>query len=162
MRALRYAALLALAVWSGGLVALGAIAAPAAFDVAAARQIADGRLVAGAIVGETLRRFHHVAYLCGAAVILSLVARRILGPRPRRAGIRIAMAAIMLAATAYSGVAVAGRIQTLQDGMGTAPSNLPAADPRRAEFGRLHATSTALLLIPILGSLALIWWELWD
>jgi Domain of unknown function (DUF4149) len=162
MLALRYAALLALVVWCGGLIALGAVAAPAAFDVAAARQIADGRLVAGAVVGETLRRFHQVAYLCGATLILSLVARRILGPRPRRAGIRIALAAIMLAATAYSGIAVAGRIRALQQEMRTAPSDLPATDSRRAAFGRLHATSTALLLIPVLGSLALIWWELRD
>jgi hypothetical protein len=162
MLALRYAALLALVVWCGGLIALGAVAAPAAFDVSAARQVGDGRLLAGAIVGEALRRFHRIAYFCGAAVILSLLARRILGPKPRRAGIRLALAAIMLGATVYAGTAVAGRIRTLQAEIGTAPSNLPESDARRAEFGRLHATSTALLLIPVLGSLALIWWELRD
>jgi hypothetical protein len=130
--------------------------------VLAARQVADGRLIAGAIFGETLLRFHQLAYLCGGVLLLSLVARRILGPRPRRAGIRVAMASIMLASAMYSGLVVARRIQTLQREIGSAPSNLPASDPRRAEFGRLHATSTILLLVPILGSLALIWWELKD
>jgi hypothetical protein len=162
MRALRYAALLALVVWSGGLIALGLVAAPAIFDTVAARQIADGRLVAGAIFGEALRRFHPVAYACGAVLALSLLARRILGPRPRHTGVRIALASIMLAAMVYSGTAVASRIAALQREVGVAPSSLPTADPRRAEFGRLHATSTTLLLVPVLGSLALIWWELRD
>ena len=162
MLALRYAALLALVVWAGGLLALGLVAAPAAFDVMAARQVAEGRLLAGAIFGETLRRFHHIGYLCGGVLLLSLIARRILGPRPRRAGVRVALASIMLAATMYSGLVVTGRIQTLQQHIGALPSSLPADDPRRVEFGRLHATSTILLLVPVLGSLALIWWELRD
>jgi hypothetical protein len=162
MLALRYAALLALVVWAGGLLALGLVAAPAAFDVLAARQVADGRLLAGAIFGETLRRFHHIGYVCGGVLLLSLVARRILGPRPRRAGVRVGLASIMLAATMYSGLVVAGHIQTLQQQIGAAPSTLPEGDSRRAEFGRLHATSTILLLVPVLGSLALIWWELRD
>ena len=162
MLALRYAALLALGVWAGGLLALGLVAAPAAFDVLAARQVAEGRLLAGAIFGETLRRFHQIGYLCGGVLILSLAARRILGPRPRRAGVRVALASIMLAATMYSGLVVAGRIQSLQQHIGASPSSLPPEDPRRAEFGRLHATSTILLLVPILGSLLLIWWELRD
>jgi hypothetical protein len=162
MLALRYAALLALVVWSGGLVALGMVAAPSAFDTLAASQVADGRALAGAVFGETLRRFHHVAYVCGGVLLLSLIARRILGPRPRHAGIRVALVSIMLAAMVYSGAVLAGRIHALQQSIGAAPSSLPAADPRRVEFGRLHATSTALLLVPVIGSLALIWWELRD
>lgn len=162
MLALRYAALLALVVWSGGLVALGLVAAPAIFDTLASRQLADSRLVAGAVFGEALRRFHQVAYGSAAVVILSLVARRILGPRPRRAGVRVALASIMLAAMVYSGAVIARRMQAMQQEIGAAPSSLPATDPRRAEFGWLHATSTTLLLVPVLGSLALIWWELRD
>ena len=63
MLALRYAAVLALVVWIGGLVALGALAAPAAFDVLGALG-AEGRTLAGSVVGETLRRFNLVAYGC--------------------------------------------------------------------------------------------------
>ena len=51
MLALRYVSLLALVVWVGGLVALGAIAAPVTFDVIAARHVPEGRLLAGAIFG---------------------------------------------------------------------------------------------------------------
>lgn len=162
MRALRYAALLSLAIWAGGLVMLGAIAAPAAFDVTASRGVIDGRAVAGAIVGEVLSRFHRVAYLCAAVLLLSLITRRILGPRPHRAGIRVLVACLMLAATIYSGVAVSGRITSLQQRIGAAPSSLPEDDPRRVEFGRLHATSNILQLVPLLGAMALMWFELRD
>ena len=68
---LRYVALLALVVWVGGLFALGAIAAPATFDVMAIRQIPDGRMLAGAVFGEILRRFFLVELRAAAAVFSS-------------------------------------------------------------------------------------------
>jgi uncharacterized membrane protein len=61
MLALRYAALLAVAVWLGGLLVLGAIAAPSTFDVTAARHVSNDRILAGAIFGEMLKRFHKLA-----------------------------------------------------------------------------------------------------
>ena len=76
---LRYVALLALVLWVGGLVVLGAIAAPATFDVMAARHITDGRLLAGAVFGEILRRFFLVSCGAAAVVFFSLTLRRILG-----------------------------------------------------------------------------------
>jgi hypothetical protein len=162
MLALRYAALLALTVWVGGLIALGSIAAPASFDVLAARGVPDSRVVAGALFGEMLRRATTVGYICGAVLLVSLLARRILGPRPVGGGIRFILASVMLAATVYSGVIVSNRIQALQHAIGAAPSSLPVTDSRRAEFGRLHALSTALLAIPVLGGLILIGLELKD
>jgi hypothetical protein len=160
MLALRYAALLMLVVWVGGLVALGAVAAPEIFAVLAAREAADGRLLAGAVFGETLRRFHFVTYSAGGVLLLTLVLRRILGPRPLRFAWRLAIALLMLAATIASGWFVAGRITHLQQTMSVAPSRLAADDPRRLEFGRLHALSTGLQLVPLLGGLALMYWEL--
>ena len=157
---LRYVALLALVVWVGGLVALGAIAAPATFDVMAWRHVADGRLLAGAVFGEILNRFFYVS--CGAGLVLlaSFLLRRILGPKPRRLGIRGGILLLMLAATLYAGVVVAGRIAALQASIGVAPSSLAENDPRRVEFGRLHGLSSALQLVPLLGGLCLIYLEL--
>ena len=103
MLALRYGAVLAIAVWAGGLLALGAIVAPAIFDVVALRQVPEGRVLAGAIFGEAFRRFHLVGYGCGAVLLLSLGIRAILGPRPRRFAVRFGIAALMLAASLYSG-----------------------------------------------------------
>jgi len=160
MPLLRYVAVLALVIWIGGLVALGTIAAPVTFDVTAARHVPDARLVAGALFGEMLRRFALVSYAAGAVLLLTLVTRRILGPRPHWFGLRAGIATAMLAATAYAGIVVAGRIDTLQRATGVAPSSLPEGDPRRVEFGRLHGMSTALQLVPLLGGLALIFWEI--
>lgn len=162
MFALRYAGLVALAVWVGGLIAVGGIGAPAIFDVVDARHVTDGRLLSGAIVGELLRRFQLVSYACGAVVIASLATRAVLGPRPRRFAWRLALATLMVGASLYSGLVVAGRVARMQQEIGAAPSSLPDGDPRRAAFGRLHGQSTALQFVPLLGGLALILLELTD
>jgi hypothetical protein len=162
MLALRYVGLLALVLWVGGLLVLGAIGAPSIFDVLAIRQVADGRVLAGAIFGETLRRFHLLSYACGAVLLATMIVRAVLGPRPRRFAVRAAIAFVMLAASAYSGLVVTARIERAQAAIGAAPSSLPDGDPRRAAFGRLHATSTGLELVPVLGGLLLLFWELKD
>ena len=162
MLALRYAGVLALTLWVGGLLVLGAIGAPAIFDVLAARQIPNDRVLAGAIFGETLRRFHLLSYGCGLVLCLTLLARGVLGPRPLRFAARLGLAFLMLVATAYSGMIVSKRIARAQVEIGVAPSSLPEGDPRRAAFGRLHATSTGLLLVPLVGGLLLLFRELKD
>jgi len=162
MLVLRYAGLLALTVWVGGLLVLGAIAAPSVFDVLAARQIANDRLVAGAVFGEILRRFHVLSFACGAVLLGTLVMRGVMGPRPLMFAARVTVAFLMLAAAAYSGMIVAPRIAQLQATAVVAPSTLPEHDPRRVEFGRLHALSTGIQVVPVLGGLFLLFRELKD
>lgn len=161
MLALRYAAVLALALWTGGLVVVGAVAAPSVFDILGARS-AEGRVLAGAVVGALLERFTMIAYGCAVVVLLSLVTRGVLGPRPRRFAYRVGGLLLMIAATVYAGSVVAPRIAAMQRSIGTAPSALAESDPRRIEFGRLHGTSVSLQLVPLLGGLALLFWELKD
>jgi hypothetical protein len=156
---LRFVALLTLVIWVGGLLALGAVAAPAIFDVLAA-QPDGGRVLAGALFGEILRRFHLVTYTAGALLLGTLILRRVLGPSPRRFGWRAGLATLMLTASAYSGIVVAGEIAGLQRQIGAAPSSLPEGDARRVRFGRLHGLSTALQLVPLLGGLMLMYWEI--
>jgi len=45
---------------------------------------------------------------------------------------------------------------------GGAPSSLAETDPRRIEFARLHQLSTVLQLLPVVGGLALLFWEARD
>ena len=160
MLGLRFVALVTLVVWVGGLLALGAVAAPSIFGVLAATQPDHGRLLAGALVGEILRRFQIVSYAAGALLLGTLILRSVLGPRPRRFAWRAGLATVMLAASAYSGIVVAKRIGRLQRAIGVAPSSLPEGDARRIEFGRLHGLSTALQLVPVVGGLMLIFWEI--
>lgn len=159
MLALRYLAVLTLVIWVGGILVLGAVAAPSIFDVLAS-QPDGGRMLAGALFGAILRRFRLVSYAAGGLLLGTLLLRRVLGPAPRRFAWRAGIATVMLAAGIYSGFVVAARIARIQAEIGVAPSSLPAGDARRVEFGRLHGLSTGLELIPVLGGLMLMYWEI--
>ena len=159
MLALRYAAVVALALWVGGLVALGALAAPAAFDVLGPHG-SEGRALAGAVFGETFDRFHTVVYACAAVLLASLVSRAVLGPRPRRFSLRMTVSAVMLAAAAWTGVVLIPQIEGAQQAR--AAAGRPHTPEERAEFGRLHGLSTSLQLLPLLGGLVLLFFELKD
>jgi hypothetical protein len=160
MLALRLAAVLGLVFWVGGLAALGSIAAPALFDVVGAG--AGGRALAGTAFGEILSRFHTATYVCAAVIIASLAVRGVLGPRPRHFSIRMLISTLMVAASAWSGLVLIPRIQEAQRAFGSPPSVLPDTDPQRREFDRLHGMSASLQLVPLLGGVALIFFELKD
>ena len=162
MLALRFVGVVALTLWVGGLLVLGGIAAPSIFEVLATHHVSSDRVIAGAVFGEILRRFHLLSYLCGFVLLATLLTRGVLGPRPIWFAARVGTACLMVAATAYSGLVVSSKIARVQAQIGGSPSSLPQLDPRRAAFGRLHATSTGLQLVPILGGLLLLFRELKD
>jgi uncharacterized membrane protein len=158
--ALRYAYLLALVVWLGGMIVLGAVVAPTVFGVLEANAPGEtGRALAGAVFGTVLARFHYVAYAAGTVIVVTLAAMALVGPRPRGFAVRTTLVAGMLAIALYSGVVVTGRIEALQQEVGGLPSRLPPGDARRVRFDALHRLSTLLMLINSLGALALLSWE---
>ncbi len=159
MVALRYAYLVALVVWLGGLLALGGIAAPAIFGSLTAAQGMAGREMAGLAFGSVLRRFHLVAYACAGVMILAFSFMAVLGPRPVRFAVRLGIIVGMLAITLYSGLVVSRRVERLRDEIGGPVAALPESDPRRLMFGRLHGLSTTLLLVTAVGGLTLLFWE---
>lgn len=79
MPVLRVASLAIVALWFGGLVALGIAAAPP----------------------ELFERFRHVAWWYGGALIALLFLRTVLGPRPLRLSIQLGLVAAMLAANVF-------------------------------------------------------------
>ena len=97
MTGLRYVALVALAVWVGGLVALGTVAAPALFAAIEAQNTPGGRELAGVLFGAVFSRFQYLAWALGLALLISLGARAALGPRPRRFAVRMWTVTAMLA-----------------------------------------------------------------
>jgi hypothetical protein len=50
----------------------------------------------------------------------------------------------------------------VQQEIGGLPSSLPPDDERRVAFARGHRLSTMLELVPLVGGLALLFWELKD
>jgi uncharacterized membrane protein len=159
MLLLRYVYVLALVIWLGGMVALGALVAPTTFEVLQTREPASGRALAGEVFGQTIARFHYVEYGAGALLVVALVTMRLLGPRPAAFGARTLIAAGMLATALYSGLVVLRRIDAIQQDVGGLASRLPASDPRRLRFDELHQLSTRLMLATMAGALVLLYWE---
>jgi uncharacterized membrane protein len=159
MLALRYVYVLALVVWLGGMVLLGAIVAPTTFEVLQASEPIAGRALAGDLFGAILGRFHYVAYAAGAVLWLTLAVMAVLGPRPASYAIRSAIIAVMLGVALYSGFIVLSRVDAIQREVGRLPSLLPAGDARRTEFDALHLLSTRLMLLNMAGALVLLYWE---
>lgn len=159
MLALRYVYVLALVVWLGGMVVLGAIVAPATFQVLQANEPVSGRELAGAVFSATLARFHYVAYAAGGLLLLTLAAMALLGPRPSGFAIRALIVTAMLGVAMYSGAVVLKGIDRIQQEVGGLPSRLPEGDARRVRFDQLHLLSTRLMLLNIAGALVLLYWE---
>ncbi len=86
MVALRYVYVLALSIWFGGIITVGAIIAP--------------------VSALGLRRFYLTSYIAGALVLTSLAAMAALGPRPSGFFARFAVAVAMSALTLYAGLAL--------------------------------------------------------
>ena len=130
--ALRFAYLVALAVWLGGMIALGMTVAPSLFQTLPSLSPENGRAFAGDTFKVVLTRFHAVEYACGGTAIVALVVMALLGPRPRHFSIRALTLAVMLGVSIYSGRRVLGGIDAIQAEVGTLPSRLPAGDARTA------------------------------
>jgi hypothetical protein len=159
---LRYLYLVALVVWLGGMIALGAVVAPTIFQTLQQLSPQDGRAFAGESFKAMLVRFHYLSYACGAVLLLSLIGMGLLGPRPKGYAIRAGLVVVMMAVALYSGLFVLAEIDGIQQVVGTLPSRLPAHDPRRMRFDALHVLATRLMQANIVLSMVLLWWEAKD
>jgi hypothetical protein len=159
MLGLRYAYVLALVVWLGGIIILGALVAPTTFEVLQAGSPEAGRALAGDVFGAIVSRFHYVSYAAGAVLLVTLAAMAVLGPRPAGVAVRMGVIAVMLAVALYSGLVVLSDIDAIQQAAGGPISNLLITDERRIRFDELHLLSERLMLVDMAGALLLLYWE---
>jgi hypothetical protein len=159
MTALRYAYVLALVVWLGGMVTIASVVAPATFSALERIEPASGRTRAAAVIGEVLRRFRLVGYASGVVLLTTLALMKVVGPRPLGFGRRLVIVGTMLAVNVVSGLVVDPAIARRREALGAPVASLAPADPRRVAFGRLHAVSTALMGVGMFGGLLLCYWE---
>jgi hypothetical protein len=159
MRAVRYLYILALVTWLGGMIVAGGGVAPSVFSVLGQWNETTGRVLAGQVFGDVLRRFHLVAYVAAAVMFIALTVQRLIGPRPRAYGVRAALVGVMLGVTMYSGLMVSPRIADLQQTIEGPVNQLEVEDPRRVEFERLHGLSSMLLTGTAIGGLLALAWE---
>jgi hypothetical protein len=158
MLAIRYVALTALVVWLGGMVILGLLIAPATFGVLQSADPANGRMLAGAVFGTILRRFHYVAYACGALLYISLFLMKFVGPPPQAFVLRAVIVFVMLVVALYSGVPVTRELEHIQTQVAGPVSRLPETDARRVRFDQLHRRSTMLMTLNMGLGLVLLYW----
>jgi uncharacterized membrane protein len=139
--------ILAITIWTGGLAALGFIAAPAIF------QTAPSRDSAGRTFGLILKRFHWVAYACGVVILLAGVVRWMGSYRMQAAEVvRYIIALLMLCLTLYSGLVLLRKVEKLRAALADGAKK---DDPRRAEFNGLHRRATTLMAFNVLLGFAL-------
>jgi hypothetical protein len=162
MALLRFASILLLAFWVGGLATLGSLAAPEIFNVLERHDPEGGRALAGEVFGAVFRRFQRVAWVLGALLVALYGLRALLGPRPRWLGLRVWTSAALLAMSLAGGLIIAPRIDAIRQSANGPVAGLPDGDSRRTEFGRLHALSNGLMLVTLLAGAGLMWGELRD
>lgn len=154
---MRFVSLLLTSLWVGGLVALGAVAAPEVFAMLEGHDPTGGRTLAGVVFGAVLHRAQFWLWIVGGLQFLLIVGRAVIGPRPRGFKWQLGILALMLALTGYTDRVIAPRIATLRDATPVAMATLPASDPVRQAFGRLHGLSNGLLALALTGAIAMLW-----
>jgi uncharacterized membrane protein len=156
---LRYLYVVALVLWVGGLVSAGALVAPSVFGVLQAWNASEGRMLAGQVFGDVLRRLTWLSYAMAVVMFLTLTLHRLLGARPLKYGLRVGIMTVMLLLMMAIGFYTLPGVNAIQAQVTGPVSQLAAADPLRLEFERLHGLSNILFSITALGGLALCWWE---
>lgn len=159
MVVLRYAYVLALIVWVGGLIAAGAFVAPALFGVLQAEAGDTGRMLAGAAFGDVLRRVLLAGDVAGVVMLVTMTILRLFGPKPVSYGIRVALLGGMLVANAYTAHVLLPEAESLRREINGPMAAVPATDPRRLRFNSLHELSTMIVTAMALAGIAVAAWE---
>ena len=124
-------------LWLGAAVLFVVVVAPAAFAVLPTRALA------GLVVGRVLPALFWSGAVTGVVFAVT------------RSGWRRGAALILIVATLSAQLGVTPRIQKLRVEVGSDIEAVDRADPRRVQFGRLHALSVALLGVGMFGAAAL-------
>jgi hypothetical protein len=98
----------------------------------------------------------------GALLIVFLSARAMLGPRPRRFALRLAIVGLMLAMSLAGGLLIAPRVEAIRDATPGPITALPDGNATKAEFGRLHGLSNVIAILTIVAGMGLMWFEAKD
>jgi uncharacterized membrane protein len=128
--------LLALIVWIGGIIFFSFVEAPTLFMVLPTTRMA------GDVVNASLGKLHWIGLISGIVfLVCSLLYDQLKHGKLRPFAAGHVFVFLMLLLTAYSQFSITPRMTYLRFVM-QLNSPVPASDPRRLEFDRLHAWST--------------------
>jgi hypothetical protein len=129
--------LLLIVLWLGGVMFFPIVAA-SAFG-----SLPDPH-AAGTIVAKCLRVLHYEGFFAGAIIVILLLIGQAVRAFPRPVLIPVILALIMLGLTAYSQFSVIPRMDHDIAATGGAIDSVPANNPYRVDFNRLHHWSEHL------------------
>jgi hypothetical protein len=133
-------AALLLSAWLGAGILFATVVAPAAFAVL------PSRTLAGALVGKVLP----TVFIAGmvVAILAAVLDHGAVGRASRVRRVALVVVAISCGLAQF---VVGPRIERVRGEIGGPVEQLAPSDPRRAEFGRLHAISVAWLGLAMLS-----------
>jgi hypothetical protein len=131
-----------LSAWLGAAILAAAVVAPAAFKVLPTRTLA------GALVGQVLPVIFISGLIVGAMVTL-LNAR---GPRGHGHWVGTGLLAVMMTGCVVAQFIIAPKIEVARAAIGGPVESVEASDPRRVQFGKLHAFSVLWMGVAMVGA----------
>jgi hypothetical protein len=126
--------LLLIVLWLGGVMFFPIVAATAF------TYLPDTH-AAGTVVAHCLRILHYEGMFAGAVIVLLLLTAQFIKAVPRSVAAPVVMTLIMLGLTAYSQFSIIPRMEHDRIAAGGAIDAVPASDPNRIDFNKLHGLS---------------------
>jgi hypothetical protein len=135
-------AVILLSAWLGAAVLVAAVVAPAAFKVLPTRTLA------GALVGQVLP----VIFISGLIVAATVMLLNVRGPRGQGHWAGTGLLAVMMIGCVVAQFIIAPKIEVARAAIGGPVESIEASDPRRVQFGKLHAFSVLWMGIAMVGA----------
>jgi hypothetical protein len=131
-----------LSAWLGAAILVAAVVAPAAFKVLPTRTLA------GAVVGQVLP----VIFVSGLIVAAIVTLANVRGPRGQGHWLTTGLLAAMMIGCVVAQFVIAPRIEVARAAIGGPVESIDASDPRRVQFGKLHAFSVLWMGVAMVGA----------
>jgi hypothetical protein len=130
-----------LSAWLGAAILVATVVAPAAFKVLPTRTLA------GAVVGQVLP----VIFISGLIVAAIVTLINVRAPQ-ERSWLASGLLALMLLGCVVAQFIIAPRIEVARAAIGGPVESIDASDPRRVQFGKLHAFSVLWMGVAMVGA----------
>jgi len=130
-----------LSAWLGAAILVATVFAPAAFKVLPTRTLA------GAVVGQVLP----VIFISGLIVAAIVTLINVRAPQ-ERSWLTSGLLALMLLGCVVAQFIIAPRIEVARAAIGGPVESIDASDPRRVQFGKLHAFSVLWMGVAMVGA----------
>jgi hypothetical protein len=153
--AIRAIILLLIALWLGGVLFFPVVAANAFGSLTDTH-------AAGTIVAKCLRILHYEGLCAGALIVILLMVGQVIDALPRSVAAPVIVTLLMLALTAFSQFSVIPRMEGYRIAAGGAIDAVPATNPNRIAFNKLHGTSVHVEAGVLLAGIVLVVLLAWN